>query len=555
VSEIGDLIAILGEVDRALGDAEDPRRDDVKALVRPYRTSDEFRWYDAFLEAAETETARMPGLDEAMGNLAQPTRFPSMLPRRLLAVALAARVFPQFAPGGDNEDVSLFALTIPGIFPGRPLPTPPLAEPPDHPGLEDLRDRAHVLLEFLTDRDELPDVEHWHEFVVSHRDLISDQIASMGDLCSASVIERPGPGGAATIAVLETRLCIAGVSVGQLAGRFLQPASWPGCSQWWCSMTAAPAQPLQLGIDRYLEVVAVDCPSDLLKVAVFLDFATAVKAATRAVLVYRLSKNQSGSVGGVSANGGVDVDCGTIEVVEEGNHVRVATTKRVRFTGPLDTKAIAAIACWVGYGDNATDLIFNCAGGPAEAVGCRPDTRTAGEDHDVEVGSPLTAAVEGWVALARSCTDEAGTHARAVATRLDTGSYAPDTAASDAAKTGALVVRSWAKLAMQSLDAVRAITRPPRLADRMSRSFALAAPAPEDCELVLEQPLRSPFNDEIGAGDVGIVPPVLQLGEQTFRLAIDCAEVDGSYYSGIVVARTLTAPREVDSVPVHVIVP
>jgi hypothetical protein len=554
VSEIGDLIAILGGVDRVLGDAQDRRREDVEALVPPYRRSDAFRWYDAFLEA--NENPPMPDLEEAMGNLARPTRFPSMLPRRLLAVALAARVFPEFAPGGGNEDVSLRALTIPGITPGDPLPTPPLHEPPDHPGLDGPRARlAHDLLEILTNRDELPDVEHWHEFVVSHPDLISDQLARMGDLCTASVIDRPGPGGAGTIAVLETRLCIAGVSVADLAARFLRPASWPDCSPWWCSMTLAPTRPPHPGIDRYLEVVAVDCPSDVFKVAVFLDFATAVKSPTRAVLVYKLSTDQSGTVDGVSANGAVDVDGGAIDVVEDGNHVRVATTKRVRFTRPIDTDAIAAIACWVGYGDSATDLIFNCAGGSAQSVGCGPDERTVSQERGVEVGAPLTAAVDGWVALARSCIDEAGTHARTVANRLDTGSYAPDTAASDAAKTGALVARSWAKLATQSLDALRAITRPPRLADLISREFALAAVASEDCELALEQPLRSPFNDEIGADDVGIVPPVLRRDEQTFRLAIDSAEVEGGYYSGTVVARTLTAPHDAGSVPVDVIVP
>jgi hypothetical protein len=167
----------------------------------------------------------------------------------------------------------------------------------------------------------------------------------------------------------------------------------------------------------------------------------------------------------------------------------------------------------------------------------------------------LTAAVEGWVDLARACAEEAGTHARTVATRLDAGSYGPDTAASDVAKTGALVARSWAKLATQSLAAVRAITRPPLLADVVSRTFSLAAVAPEDCELMLEQPLRSPFNDVIGAGDVSIVPSVLKQGQSTFQLAIHSAKVEGSYFTGTVVARTLTAPHEVGRVPVDVIVP
>jgi hypothetical protein len=137
VSEIGDLIAILGEVDRALGDEEDSRRADVAALVEPYRASDSFRWSDAFLDATNSEA--MPSLEEAIGNLAQPTRFASMLPRRLLAVTLAARVLPErFGPGGDDEELSLRALANRRIIPGvDPLPTPPPDEPPDNPGLGD----------------------------------------------------------------------------------------------------------------------------------------------------------------------------------------------------------------------------------------------------------------------------------------------------------------------------------------------------------------------------------------------------------------------------------
>jgi hypothetical protein len=544
VSEIGDLIAILGEVDRALGDEQDSRRADVAALVEPYRSSGSFRWFDAFLEATEAED--LPSLREAMGNLDEPTRFASMLPRLLLAVAVVARVFPdQFGPGGSDEDLSLRALTVPGIISGVvALPTPPPDEPPDNPGLggRTIADRARRLLSALADRAGLTGIEGWHEFVISHPDLISAQVARMTDPCSTFVIEHADPRGAGAIAVLKTELCVDGVSVSNLAGRFLQPENWPECSPWWCSLTSAPPQQSQQGVSRYVEVVAV-----------FLDFATPVNSATRAVLAYNLSRDQSGTFGGVSANGGVDVDRGAIEVVEDGDHVRVTTTKRVRFTRPIDTEAIAAIACWVGYGDIAADLICNCAGGTAEAVDCKPEAGVVG--LDVEVGSPLAAAVEGWIGLARTCTDEAGTHARAVATRLDTGSYTPDMAASDVAKTGALVTRGWAKLVMQSLGAVGAITRPPRPADVRPRSFALEPAAPEDCEFALREPLPSPFHDEIGAGDVGIVPSALPLGEHTFRLAIDSADVEGGYYSGTVVAMTLTAPHEVGSVPVDVIVP
>lgn len=553
MSEIGDLIAILGEVDRALGSEDDGRRGQVAALVPPYRTSDTFRWYDSFLAATEADD--LPSLDEAMGNLAQPTRYASMLPHRLLAVALAARVFPErFGPGGDEEELSLSALAIPGIVPGlAPVPTPP-DDPPDTPGIGDrtIAAQARNLLEVLADPSELEQLEDWRELVAANRDLISDQLARLPSPCSTAVIERPGPGGGGAIAVLQTVLCVSGVTVSSLAGRFLQPANWVDCSPWWCSIDPAPSRPRRPGISRYLEVVALDCPRHVFEVAVFLDFATTVNSPTRAVLTYNLSPDQQGDVGGVRANGAVDVDRGTIEVREDGNHVRVTTTKRVRFTQLVDTAAIAAIACWVGYGDIAADLICDCAGGPADALDCRPAVLGYAP---AEVGSPLAEAVDGWVALARSCADEAGAHARAVATSLDTGAYTPDTAARDASRTVALLAQGWAKVVTQSARAVQVIARPPRPADVVSRPFSFATAVADECTLALERPLRSPFGDEIQPGQVRIVPRVLASGEREFRLAIDSAEVEGSYYTGNVVATSAAAPLVVGHVPVDVVVP
>src|SRR4029450_8521937 len=102
MSEIGDLIAIMGAIDSAVREDEgDDRRTQVAALVKAYREGNRFGWYDSFVQRDGNQG--LPDIETAMRNLRQPTRFAAMLPRRLPAVALAARVFPdRSGPQGEE---------------------------------------------------------------------------------------------------------------------------------------------------------------------------------------------------------------------------------------------------------------------------------------------------------------------------------------------------------------------------------------------------------------------------------------------------------------------
>src|SRR5262245_20102386 len=193
MSEIGDLIAILGAVDGAVHRGEEhASRDQVAGLVKAYRVGDRFGWYDSFAEREGNEG--LPSFEVAMRNLGRPTRFAGMLPRRLLVIALAARVFPRFGPDGDAAEVALRALVIPGVVAGLPLvPTPPAEEPPDPPDLGDpsLRFRGEELLRALADPDKLARIEQWHEFLEANSHILSPQLASLPAPCTTTVIEPP----------------------------------------------------------------------------------------------------------------------------------------------------------------------------------------------------------------------------------------------------------------------------------------------------------------------------------------------------------------------------
>jgi hypothetical protein len=547
MSEIGDLIAIAGAVDGAVhGDEAEGRRALVAALVKPYRTGDRFGWYEGFVHREGNEG--LPSLEEAMANLRRPTRFAGMLPRRVLAVALAARVFPErFGPDGEDADASLRALVIPGIVASLPLvPTPPLEEPPQMPDLGDpaLRSQGEELLRALADPTRLSRIEEWHEFLATVSHVVSPQLASLPAPCSTTVIEPPS-GGDDAVVVLQTTLCLGGVDLAALSAGFLDPRNWPGCSPWWCEMLPAPgAAP---GLDRYLEIVAADCPNHVFEVAVFLDFATAINRESRKVVTYNMSRDQSGMVGGLHANDAVEVDQGVIDVRREGDHFRVETTKRIRFAQPIDADALAVIACMVGYGDVAADVICDCSSGTPRAVECEPAVAPA--------AGGVTATVDRFADLAQKCVTEAGDELRRVAGRIDQGSYTPDMAADDVTRAVALSLRGWVRLATTAVDAVKGVGASSAAPSTLeSAPFAFHQALPDDCQLALVGPMRSPYGGEVGVGRVEIRPPRLSGGGE-FRLNVDIAGLEGSVYTGVVAATSPATGGPIASVDVDVIVP
>lgn len=546
MGEIADLIAILAAIDDAAS-GDDERRRDVADLVPAYRVGDRFGWAGRFVQRPDLHD--LPSFEQAMTNMAEPTRFASMLPRRLLAIALLARVFPErFGPRGDDSDVILRALITPGIVAGLDdVPTPPAEQPLETPERGDpvIEERASDLLRALADPQQLRRIEDWHEFLTTHAALVSTQLTRLPAPCTTRVIERPGTDGGGPIALLYTTLCVDGVDLRTLASRFLDPARWPGCSPWWCGMSHVPGV-MPAGLERYLEVVAADCPTHLFEVAVFLDFARVIDQTTRTVVTYNMTPGQP-PVAGLQANNAVDVDRGVIEARQEGDHVRVTTTKRVRFTRAVDGAALAAIACWVGYGDVATDVICNCSGGTPLAVDCG-------------VASPFAAALDRLLGLAHACVTEAGEQARRVADRLGSKTYSAETAVADAMRVVPLAVQGWGKVATAFTDAIGDLARPAApsslpAAALPSAPFSFVPALPARCSLELARSMSSPYGEVLDRAHVVIHPAQLGPGRAEFHLDVDVTGLEGTAYVSEVVATSVETGVEVGRAPVYVIVP
>jgi hypothetical protein len=560
VAEITDLVAVLAAVDREVGAVDgDERRVDVTRQVPGLEDGTRFGWSESIRRRAQSQDAELPTVEQAMANLAaEPTRFASMTARRLVAVALAAQVFPeQFAPGGEREDVALTILAAPGILAELPdLTTPPPDQPPETPGLHDeaVAERARALLEVLADPARAPQLGAWDGFKNLNAGLVNARMPGLR-ACSAGVIELSDEEGRTT--ALETRHCVTGVAFDAVAGKLLNQEAWPACSPWWCSVKPADD-------GRFLEVVSAGCPIDpsrpnpVLEVAVFLDFATAVnRPGDSRVLVYRMSEGpggQEGQVDGQGANHAVDIDEGSIEVrkVSDPEHVHVYTTKRVRFLSPLDPEALAVLACWVGYGDAASDLIVNCVGAQAVEIGCPP-----AQHAPLAADGQLTRAVDHVAGVAHECVTVAADEARRVAERLDHGVYTPDTATADLSRLVALTVRGWAKVATLPLDVAR-LSTPPSAPE--SGRFRFVPPVNQASSL-RSGDLKSPFGDVIARHRVAVLPAELGANEDTFNLVVsDPAGLHGSTYTGTVIAERpaaagLAAELHAGPVDVYIIVP
>ena len=104
MSELLDHLGIYAAIDRAV--EADPARARTVAVALPFYRLPNPHWVDAFerwnAEEVEKRTGRpaaaLPSLDEALDELAETTPETPLRARRLLAVAAAARAFPELEP-------------------------------------------------------------------------------------------------------------------------------------------------------------------------------------------------------------------------------------------------------------------------------------------------------------------------------------------------------------------------------------------------------------------------------------------------------------------------
>ena len=226
MSEIRDLIAILGAIDGQMPRLGENLRAQVAGLVPVYRRPTTVGWFERFTDGRERD---FPGIDEAMNGLAGRRAdvddlYISLLARRVLAVALAARAFPQYGPGGAQEDTSREILKAPGILRHSPslpkrarrdyAPAPGADTQPAPPTEEEEISReAAFLLTALADPNRLGAIEEWNPFLESVDRFVNPQLRSVPAPCSGTVIEPQPVVGGHDIALLRMSVCVKDIGI------------------------------------------------------------------------------------------------------------------------------------------------------------------------------------------------------------------------------------------------------------------------------------------------------------------------------------------------------
>jgi len=557
MSDAGDLVALLGHLDRTItqleGDAAAAARAAAATMVPPLGEPGASGWYDRLVAAAEGVEPGPRSLSDAMIAIAAPAEGFSALPRRLAAIAAVARALPtRFGPDGSEADLTLQALSTPGIL----ASAPPLDEPTRPSDETSIFDEASTLLPRLVDPAELPNVGAYRDFIgrESNRRLLQSALFRIPAPCTTDVVEVTVGGQAERALALVTNVCVTGVDLTDVAAApgFLNPANWAGYPGW-CAMIANPVPANHTDPARYLEIVALDCPSGALKVAVWLDFSPLVQRPRALVRTYSMSASQGGGAGtGASAaaqtaNDAVVVDEGSLKVIDEGAHLRVKTTKRVRFRVGLDVTILRIIACCAGYGALAAEFVVAGTGGSAQDVACAPAagkaTLAASDQAD-----PVKERVE---AVGQSI-DECATALKSSISKAASGAYTADDFTEDVVGAVGRSTQAWIRVA----DLVAGVARPSAPDDEVvSDRFALESPATGPCTLALAGPLVAHHAvAPVPIDRVRFDPKALAAGADGFELVVQPRGLRGTTYFGVVNVTDATT-GEVRQVNVDVQVP
>ena len=428
MSEIRDLFRIYGAIDEAVQNDPELRRQ-VARLLPVYRDPDA-HWFDdfkrenpgVFEEAEESREDPLSVLEPALDGLARVRPEGRMRARRLFAIAVAGRAFPEL----KNQDSRLAALarntlSVEGIGGGEEEAAGLLALLVD----DELGGRAEAAL---------TSVEDWWAATLElafSEGFIGDPAEIGPHPCSGRLVWVDVAGDAEPAVTLKTKfdtnLSFASVK------RFCDPERWT-CFPFWCSMT--PLGDAHNGIRSYREIVSLDCDNKERSwtVEVDLDF-TGREEDGLAVTQYRLKDDLPQER--------VLVNAGTLKVIqlgpEHGSRVRLKTTKRLKFAGSFDGPAFASVLCQLGYLGFVEDLM-TCAAEDEGQTAVFPIQQPADADADRTLqGAPedyrgLTGAtIQQAAAAAEQCIDECGKAAKTSYEKIAQGTYTADALLQDVA--------------------------------------------------------------------------------------------------------------------------
>lgn len=353
MGETKDLIGIYGAIDRAV--AEEPERRARAARLLPVYAKPDVRWFDEFEAWADEKRGAhdrqpIPSLPEALRGLGATESRGRMRARRLFAIAVAVRAFPELLDADSDEGT--LARDALGVE-----------------GLANDRERAGRLLELLADDSLLPPVDDepsgdlgawWSRLLeqASAQGLLDLTLEWGPRPCSGRLVMADLPGGSGVVATLQAGFETGAIGFDQAIG-FLEPAKWPGCNGFWCEMKKLGELPT--GVHQYHEVVSTDCGDDdaAWTISAELDFKLTLVPGVVAITEYQLSP------GHPLDGDDVLVDEGSLVVRRIGPdaapRVRVTTTKRVKFDHHFSGEALALMMCALGYASVVEDLVFSCA--------------------------------------------------------------------------------------------------------------------------------------------------------------------------------------------------
>jgi hypothetical protein len=361
VSEREDLIGIYGAIDRCV-----QRNPELTSTVAPflpgYGDGGAVGWFDEFESWTRERagTSPYPDFPAAVAHLARTPTSGRLAARRILVLAVAARLRDHLV---DTDTFAAIesALAVDGI------------------AGSDGVNSARSLVSLLVDDNVFAGLDQWPRLIetaVRAKVISADlMVQSASAPCSGSLVTVNTPGDPFPAAELRTTFSTTAVTF-QQASRFLEPSNWPGCSSFWCEMSAVATPP---GATRvYHEIVSLDCAhrNQTWTAEAYLDFAL-VSMTDGARLSYALSKAYTNTL--------IEVDEGWIAVHDDNPGVTVSTVKRIKFNHAFNGPSLAMVMCALGYGNIAEHLVLDCAvqnaqnpgAGTVFPGGVAPGNRTA----------------------------------------------------------------------------------------------------------------------------------------------------------------------------------